>query len=75
MNKAKCLVCGKVVESTYRHDYQTCGCDNMVSVDGGNVYCRYGFKDASKMDVWENGEWVNLGKKLAKQRKEHDKKD
>jgi len=32
-NRAKCLVCGELVESKYRHDFKTCRCGNL-SIDG-----------------------------------------
>jgi hypothetical protein len=38
-NRAKCLVCGDVVESTHRHDYRSCSCGK-VAVDGGHEYLR-----------------------------------
>lgn len=43
-NRAKCLSCGEVIESTYRHDHRTCSCGNL-SVDGGTDYIRRGFRD------------------------------
>lgn len=42
----KCLHCGDVIQSTFRHDFQTCSCGS-ISVDGGGDYGRYLFrKDA-----------------------------
>lgn len=41
-NAVKCLLCGKIIESTFRHDYKTCGCRNEAMVDGGLDYQRYG---------------------------------
>ena len=38
-NAVRCNYCGDVVESTYRHDFQTCRCGR-VSVDGGHDYLR-----------------------------------
>lgn len=39
-NRAKCLICGEVLESTFRHHYVTCSCGSL-SVDGGHDYiCR-----------------------------------
>lgn len=38
-NKARCLKCGDIIESTHRHDFQTCSCGNL-SVDGGHDYLR-----------------------------------
>ena len=51
MGKVKCLNCGKVLESKYRHDFQSCDCENQTFVDGGNDYCRYGGMDMSKVKV------------------------
>lgn len=51
-NKAKCLKCGDVIESKYRHDYVQCSCGNL-SVDGGHDYCKRGFRDGEKS-------WVDL---------------
>jgi len=36
-NKAKCLICGEVIESKHRHDFQCCSCGNLC-VDGGQDY-------------------------------------
>lgn len=38
-NKAQCLKCKEIIESTFRHDYKTCKCGNL-SVDGGKDYCK-----------------------------------
>jgi|WetSurSiteA1Bulk_404760.scaffolds.fasta_scaffold12997_2 hypothetical protein len=46
-NIVKCLKCGDIIESTYRHDFQTCSCDN-VSVDGGTDYLKRCFIDHDK---------------------------
>lgn len=40
-NAIKCLKCGDVLESKYRHDFQMCSCHS-VFVDGGKDYCRVG---------------------------------
>jgi hypothetical protein len=42
MGKVKCLSCGEVLESKYRHDFQECSCSNGTYVDGGNDYMRIG---------------------------------
>ena len=36
-NKIKCLKCGDIIESTYRHDFKMCKCGN-CGVDGGLDY-------------------------------------
>lgn len=38
-NKIKCLKCGDIIESVYRHDFKTCSC-GACSVDGGKDYLR-----------------------------------
>jgi hypothetical protein len=38
-NKAKCLKCGDIIESTHRHDFVTCSCESL-SVDGGKDYLK-----------------------------------
>ncbi|MDE3022097.1 MAG: hypothetical protein KGI54_09565 [Pseudomonadota bacterium] len=36
-NRAKCRLCGDVIESFHQHDYVRCSCDQ-IAVDGGNHY-------------------------------------
>lgn len=43
-NRAKCLLCGEIVESTYTHDYKRCGC-GALAVDGGHDYIRRTYKE------------------------------
>jgi DNA-directed RNA polymerase subunit N (RpoN/RPB10) len=38
-NKVKCLKCGEIIESKYRHDFVSCSCGN-IAVDGGHEYLR-----------------------------------
>ena len=38
-NKAKCLKCGDIIESTYRHDFKWCKC-GAIAVDGGKDYLK-----------------------------------
>lgn len=40
-NKLECLECGDHIESTHRHDFQSCHC-GMIFVDGGREYLRHG---------------------------------
>lgn len=54
MGRVKCLVCGKILESTYRHDFQMCNCKNETFVDGGNDYIRIGGIDIDKIKVLPN---------------------
>lgn len=48
-NAVQCLACGKTIESSHRHDYRVCGCDNQAMVDGGLAYQRYGAMDMTKI--------------------------
>lgn len=48
-NAARCLVCGDLLYSRYRHNFKTCSCGNL-SVDGGASYIRRAFKDPSKIE-------------------------
>jgi tRNA(Ile2) C34 agmatinyltransferase TiaS len=48
-NRAKCLECGEVVESTHRHDFRWCKCHKMA-VDGGRDYIRRLAEDFSKVE-------------------------
>lgn len=40
----KCLLCGEVLESKHRHDFQQCKCENLF-IDGGDDYLRMGIRD------------------------------
>jgi hypothetical protein len=40
-NKARCLKCGDVIESTHVHDCRYCTC-GAIMVDGGHDYWRCG---------------------------------
>ena len=42
-NRAKCKLCGDVIESKHRHDFVTCKC-KAIFVDGGSDYWRGGGK-------------------------------
>lgn len=48
-NGIQCLNCGAVLESVHRHDYKTCKCPNVASIDGGLDYVRYGARDTKKI--------------------------
>jgi len=54
MGKVKCLVCGEILESKYRHDFVECKCENHTFVDGGNDYLRSGGKDINMVAVWNS---------------------
>lgn len=48
-NAVRCDVCEVTINSTYVHDYKTCGCENKAMVDGGLDYARYGAVDINKI--------------------------
>lgn len=50
MSKIRCMVCNEVLESTFRHDFVMCKCENKTFVDGGNDYCRVGGVDMQKIE-------------------------
>lgn len=57
-NTIKCLECGKILVSTFRHDFQACDCSNESFVDGGKTYLRVGGMDLDKIKVlraWKDG--------------------
>lgn len=43
-NRAKCKLCGDVIESKQRHDYITCSCGE-ITIDGGKEYRHASFKN------------------------------
>jgi hypothetical protein len=47
-NRAKCLLCGEIIESKHRHHFVPCHCGNLI-VDGGLDYLKRIF---NKMDSW-----------------------
>lgn len=52
-NKAQCLKCNDIIESTHRHDFKWCKC-GAIAVDGGTAYLKRagdifgGYKDLSE---------------------------
>lgn len=50
-NSVTCLDCLKTIVSNHVHDYNTCGCPNEATVDGGTAYLRYGAKDMRKISA------------------------
>ena len=48
-NRAKCLKCGDIIESKYRHDFVRCKCD-AIFVDGGHDYLRRGGKSLDDIE-------------------------
>lgn len=43
-NRAKCKLCGSVIESFHRYDYVTCKCEE-ISISGGNYALECSAKD------------------------------
>ena len=56
-NAIKCLKCGDVIESTYRHDWVQCSC-GACFVDGGHDYMRIG---GNREDWKDMSEWEEVG--------------
>ena len=54
INSVKCLQCGKILTSTFRHDFQMCDCPNQTFCDGGNEYQRVGGVLMEKIAVFDN---------------------
>ncbi len=54
-NAAKCLKCGDIIESTFRHDFRYCSCQ-AIFVDGGHDYLRRGGKFENIEDLSETVE-------------------
>lgn len=57
-NKARCRLCGDIVESKHRHDWQSCSC-GAIFVDGGHEYLRRGaksFEDLEELSELEDVE-------------------
>lgn len=50
-NRVKCLNCGEILESKFRHDFQQCSCDNETFCDGGLVYQRIGGININKVEI------------------------
>ena len=48
-NGGTCLICNTTIESKHRHDFVTCEC-GAFSVDGGNDYHRFLFKDDASLN-------------------------
>lgn len=51
----KCLQCGVILHSMYRHDFQSCSCGNNTFVDGGEDYSRIGGMDFNKIKTIKHG--------------------
>ena len=53
-NLVLCRSCLTALESTYRHDFVMCGCENHTFVDGGLDYTRIGGADLSLVEVLDS---------------------
>lgn len=62
-NKAQCLSCGDIIESTFRHDFRTCSCGK-VSVDGGKSYLKRSYETV--------GCYVDLSETYQEEREPYD---
>lgn len=49
-NAVRCIACGSVLESKYRHNYVQCSCPNETACDGGLEYQRTLGKDSSLIE-------------------------
>ncbi len=56
-NRAKCKLCGDILESKHRHDFVSCKCGE-IFIDGGNDYWRAGARDLKNILRFEKGRWV-----------------
>ena len=67
-NRIKCANCGDVIESKYRHDWQTCSC-KLVFCDGGRDYQRLGFsKPSDIIIVFDDGSEKPFAEFIEKER-------
>ena len=48
-DRARCINCGDIIESTSTHDIKSCSCGS-VTVDGGKDYIRRGFKKIEDLE-------------------------
>lgn len=48
-NRAKCLLCGDVIESFHVHDFKWCKC-GALGVDGGRDYARRLFHNSDDIE-------------------------
>jgi uncharacterized protein with PIN domain len=53
VNRARCTICGDVIESKSVHDFVQCECGK-IFVDGGHEYRRLGFEKVTDIEVWDS---------------------
>jgi len=61
-NKARCRLCGDIIESKHRHDWKSCSC-GAIFVDGGHEYLRRGaknFEDLEELSEYEDDQKEEL---------------
>lgn len=57
-NRAKCKLCGDIIESFLQNDFVTCKCGE-ISIDGGNYYLRCAARDwRNFIRIDDNGDEV-----------------
>lgn len=76
VNKAQCLLCGQIIESTHVHDFRTCKCGNL-SVDGGHDYIRRAYREDRLLEFTMGhpaGEktWVELSESHQEEREPYE---
>lgn len=49
-NAARCMDCGVLLYSRFRHDFKQCACPNNTMVDGGSAYIRRGGKNLDRIE-------------------------
>ena len=52
-NAIKCLKCGDIIESKFRHDFVRCKCGSCF-VDGGHDYFRRGGEKGTYVEISDN---------------------
>jgi hypothetical protein len=52
--KLKCLKCGDIIESKYRHDFVWCKCKTCF-IDGGKDYTRVGYNTDADYELIKDG--------------------
>lgn len=62
INSARCLQCGEILTSKFKHDFQMCSCENQTFCDGGSDYQRVGGVDFEKITIYDNklGEYIPM---------------
>ena len=56
INRCKCKLCGVIIESKHKYDFQQCECGEIFT-DGGTTYIRRGAKDLS--NIIDMSDWTD----------------